>query len=624
MNRLRRCAVLVAAVPGLLAGLAAGVEAQRAPARAGGLFLALDPGPAAAAALRPPGPGSARERLVRVDLSRLESARVGAAGGGAPPVLRFNLFDDVRFAAVVERTTPTSAGYSLSGRLDGAEGTMSLVVRDGVVAGSVFAPGGTYEIRPAGDDVHVIRQVDPAARQRLANDWLLPPPAPRPAAARAEPIGAPDPVPLRAADAGPEDGSRIDVLVVYTRKARAAYGGARGISALIDHFVAQTNQAYADSGVLQRVHLVHAAEVRYAETESGLTDLDRLTDPADGHLDGVHRLRERYAADLVTLIVSVGPELSYNVCGVAFLNWSPRHAPWGFNLVVDACGALVFAHELGHNMGLWHDRYENKVCAHCETRQNYDLRELEPYPYSVGYVNQRAFEPDAPVSSRWVTIMAYAAQCSDWNDEHGADFGFYCRGAPRFSNARRTYRGDPTGVPGVRPSPSIAGPADARRSLNGTRRIIANFRRAPCLRDGARIRLQAGNGQYVVAVGNGGDVLADRSQVSPGGRFTVEDANGGCVEPGDTVSLRTSDGFYLRARAGDGSTLDATAPRAIPWARFVAGRHRGSGPLRGGDSLTLRARSGQYVWAEGGGGSALRADRNSPGTWGRFTITHIR
>ena len=621
----RRCVVLAAAIPGFLVSFAAGVGAQRVPARAGDLFLALDSGPAAATALRRPPPGSARERFVNVDLGRLETARVEAAVGDALPLLRLNLFDDVRFAAVVERTTPTSAGYSLSGRLDGADGTMSLVVHDGVVAGSVFAPGGTYEIRPAGDEVHVIRQVDPAARARLANDWRRPPPMPPAGPARAAPIDAPDPTVQRAQSSRPEDGSRIDVLVVYTRGAKAAYGGARGISAVIEHFVAQTNRAFADSGVLQRLHLVHAAEVGYAETESGFTDLDRLTDPADGHMDNVHRLRERYAADIVTLVVSVGPEFSYDVCGVASLIWSPRDAPHAFNVVVDACGALTYAHELGHNMGLWHDRYEVKVCSWCDSRQNNDLRELEPFPYSVGYVNQRAFEPDAPVSSRWVTIMAYSVQCADWNDEHGADFEFHCHGAPRFSNARRTYRGDPTGVPGTAPSRSLAGPADARRSLNNTRKVIANFRRAPCLSNGVRIRLQASNGQYVVAAGNGGgDVLADRSRVSPWGRFTVVDANGGCVEPGDTVSLHTSDGFYLRARQGGGSTLDATAPRATPWAQFVAGRHRGSGPLRGGDSLTLRAQSGHYVWAERGGGGTVRADRASPGGWGRFKVTHIR
>ena len=41
-----------------------------------------------------------------------------------------------------------------------------------------------------------------------------------------------------------------------------------------------------------------------------------------------------------------------------------------------------------------------------------------------------------------------------------------------------------------------------------------------------------------------------------------------------------------------GRALDATAPRATPWARFVARRHRGSGASRAGDRLALRTHAG--------------------------------
>ena len=400
-------------------------------------------------------------------------------------------------------------------------------------------------------------------------------------------------------------------------------GGPRGVRALIELIVAETNQAYADSGVIQRLHVVHTAEVVYEETD-GDTDLHRLQNPGDGYLDSVPRLRNRYAADLVVLIVpDTGRDgVEYDVCGQGFLtNATLQDAPWAFS-VVAGCEALAFAHETGHNMGLRHDRYVDRFD---------DLRELGPYPYSVGYLNQRMFEPDAPVSSRWWTVMAYGSQCEDWAKERGFDGDAYCQdsGGPAwlllFSNPNRTYNGDPTGRPGSAPSPSVTGPADARRSLNRTRRVIANYRRAPCLREGAGVRLRASNGQYVVAAGNGGgDVVADRPRPSPWGRFSLVDANGGCVESGDVVSLHTSDGFFLRARRGGGSTLDATAPRATPWARFRVRRHRGSGPVRSGDGVTLQTRSGHYVWAERGGGGAVRADRTNPRVWGRFKVTHIR
>ena len=62
-----------------------------------------------------------------------------------------NLFDDIVFTGIVERTAPTFSGdYSVSGQIDGVTlGTMTLVVNGEVVAGTVRTPHGTYRIRPA-------------------------------------------------------------------------------------------------------------------------------------------------------------------------------------------------------------------------------------------------------------------------------------------------------------------------------------------------------------------------------------------------------------------------------------------------------------------------------------------
>ena len=52
---------------------------------------------------------------------------------------------------------------------------------------------------------------------------------------------------------------------------------------------------------------------------------------------------------------------------------------------------------------------------------------------------------------------------------------------PRFSNLQHKYpdeNGVVTGVPGEAPSDSPDGPADAARSLNETRRVVANYRRS--------------------------------------------------------------------------------------------------------------------------------------------------
>ena len=87
------------------------------------------------------------------------------------------------------------------------------------------------------------------------------------------------------------------------------------------------------------------------------------------------------------------------------------------------------------------------------------------------------------------------------------------------------------------------------------------------------------------------------------------------------VSLHTSDGFYLRAPRGGGIEVDATAPRATPWARFTARRHLGSGVFRVVDVLTFQTRSEHYVTAEEGGGGAVVADRENAGAWERFRVS---
>ena len=90
-----------------------------------------------------------------------------------------------------------------------------------------------------------------------------------------------------------DDGSLIDVMVLYTPAAKILMGGRAGIEALIDLYVAQTNQAYANSGAFHRIRPVSREEADYIESGEALIDLERLKDDSDGYIDHVHALRER-------------------------------------------------------------------------------------------------------------------------------------------------------------------------------------------------------------------------------------------------------------------------------------------------------------------------------------------
>ncbi len=242
----------------------------------------------------------------------------------------------------------------------------------------------------------------------------------------------------------------IDVAVVYTPAARMEAGGAAEIAAVIDLMLAETNQAYAESGVGHRLALVARSEVSY--TEAGdFRNIDRLMNPSDGYMDEVHAMRDRTGADLVHLVFKRRPDHLFGGVG-------RRARPFGLTCV--QCGGRVFAHELGHNMGLRHDRYQ-------QLYGRFRNEPLTPDP-AFGYVNQRAVAAGAARSSRWRTIMAYNTECADVYTE--------CSWLLRFSNSRQSHHGDPLGVPFGVGGSGVTGPADAAAVLNATGPAVALWR----------------------------------------------------------------------------------------------------------------------------------------------------
>ena len=239
----------------------------------------------------------------------------------------------------------------------------------------------------------------------------------------------------------PDEMSAIDIMVVYTPAARRLNGGTSAIEAMIDLWIAETNQIYVDSGANQRLFLVAREEVDYFEAGGSSLALERLENPSDGYMDEIHAIRDRAGADLVHFIADTFP--------------STADLAGPFGLTCAGCNSWTFAHELGHNMGLNHDRYDSPFSS--------------TFAFSHGYVNQRAFAEGAPESARWRTIMAYSEQCVIAG-------GFSCDGVRRFSNPNQTYRGDPLGIPGDERTTALDGPADAVRTLNLMRHSVSGFR----------------------------------------------------------------------------------------------------------------------------------------------------
>ena len=412
-----------------------------APAQSGGLFSQIEGDPPPSTDVE-----TLAGRLVGIDFGQLAQVTKPTISpkrpaASKPQTLVLNLFDDVVFTGIVEDVEATSAGHALWGRLDGVGlGTFTLVVNGRVVIGTVRTPDAVYTIRTAGDGTYVIRQIDESSLPPLGEPL--------------EPHLSPRDAPAEAHDVPSDDGSEIDVMVVYTPLAKHLEGGRAAIEALIDLFVAETNQAYANSGVIHRINLMLREEVDYTEDGGSSIDLNRLSNGSDGHMDHVHERRDMYGADLVHILVGRS-DVGGRALFIA-LESSTDGEALGFGLTVSWCGGLCFAHELGHNMGLLHDRYQIGVPR---TGSHY------------GYVNQRMFEPGAPESARWRTIMAYGTQCGEVAE-------YYCEQIGYFSNPENNYNGDPMGVPADHPSTGVDGPANAVGTLNDRREITANFRQS--------------------------------------------------------------------------------------------------------------------------------------------------
>jgi hypothetical protein len=241
-----------------------------------------------------------------------------------------------------------------------------------------------------------------------------------------------------------DDGSVIDVMVVYTPAARDAAGGPAAIEAQIALAIAGANDAYGNSGIEPRLNLVHVAEVDYDEVlgpdDDCVEHLHRLRRNGDGIMDEVHALRDEYLADLVQLILA-------DDCagGHAYLMGPQDHhtgfAPFAFSTANWQVAALMLtsAHELGHIQGCQHQR------AYATLPPVFD--------YAYGY----NFTGDGGTAFR--TVMAYLPGTR----------------IPHFSNPEISWDGRPTGVPQGQPEP-----ADNARTINETALVVANFRNAGC------------------------------------------------------------------------------------------------------------------------------------------------
>lgn len=414
-------------------------------------------------------PAVRRSRYIGVDFSMLRTRSQRQML--REPAITLELFPDVTIFASFERYDRNPDGMTWVGRVEGAPmSTVTLVYRGAMMTGSIVMPDAVYRIRPAPPEVraaasqgtrvaHLVSQVDQDAYLAEAQPIEV-------ALTQAQGAAAAD-MPMK------DTADVIDVMVVYTALAAADAGGTTGMTNLINLAISETNTSYANSGIAQRLRLVHAAQVPYTETGNFsrlLTDLRN----GFGDLSGVAALRDQHGADMVQMFVH---PTSPNACGIAFLmtTVSTAFAPNAYSVTDSDCVSpnYTFAHELGHNMGARHDWFMDTG--------------MTPFSYAHGYVNPA-------VGQRWRSVMAYPDMCQA--------LGFSCTRLLYWANPQKRYLtacnssrfncnqlqswfypGQPMGIPGGTRTSCATGnasdvwcDADDSRVLNTTALSVANFR----------------------------------------------------------------------------------------------------------------------------------------------------
>jgi hypothetical protein len=249
----------------------------------------------------------------------------------------------------------------------------------------------------------------------------------------------------------------IDVMVVVSQGFANFHGA--NLEARISQAFAEANAAYVRSEVAISIMKVGPTIVRSTPdptASASSTDLNTLTNNVGVFAD-LEDLRWAYGADLVTLFRQPPPNTGSGIAWLGSFGGSGASEFWtasrNMYSVVDlcnfaSCDAVIFAHELGHNMGLQHD-CETEACT--PGTANTGFR-----PYSYGWkVNSGSSARD------FRTIMSYAPPA---------------RPVAVFSNPN-LFICNPAGFAPA-DACGIANIADNARALNENRNMIAGIRTA--------------------------------------------------------------------------------------------------------------------------------------------------
>mgnify|MGYP000089842319 CR=1 FL=1 len=362
----------------------------------------------------------ARNVFVDVDALRAESARVRIEPFAG------EVFEFER----IERTDVGSDEFTWTGKLVGdGESRAVIAVSETAVCGTLRVGKKLFRLNSSGGSTCTVEEIDerrvaPCSTTNAHHITSALPPAPSSALSSA--LVAP---------------ATIDVMVVWTPQARIGQGSVAAMQALVDLAVLETNQAYQNSQVTQRLRLAHRAElVNFNETGNWGVDMGRLFNPTDGFIDYVHAWRAQCGADAIVMIM----DGQGGNCGVSFLmgTLDPGFAPNAFALVSRTCatGFYSFGHELGHLFGLAHDR---------DNASDKSMR--ASYSSTLTQANSASYSPVVSALGQHVAFVSEASNLVTGDSNGIADV--FLRDRPNYTTTRIDISTAGTQANGVPVSP---------------------------------------------------------------------------------------------------------------------------------------------------------------------------
>jgi len=401
-------------------------------ASAAGLFEAL-PASAAATVAADRSPVVMGERIVRLDTAYMEDniAPLGAdtakdrlSRAAKAPSITVELADDLTVdmsRRSLKKASGRDGGYVWSGRMaDDSVGYAVMVISGGQTTGQILYKGRLFRIQPISGDIHRITEID---ESKFPPEQFVRSPNSAPASG---------PQDLSA----PAGKSTIKVLIPYTKKAKQEAGNIKQTAKLA---ISLANTGAKNGGASIRYKLAGTFKTKYKES-SHQSDLYAIQG-GGGKAKDIHKQRKKKKADLVAMLrVS---DSGSGICGIGFFNenTTPSDRPYGFSVTSVNCVTYhSVAHEMGHNIGLEHDRYV--------------VTQPPKGDYNFGYSN---------VGKQIRSIMAYANECN-------AKIGTGCTRVPMYSSSKKKYQGNKLGE-----KKKSKGRADASKVLTVNGKAVKKF-----------------------------------------------------------------------------------------------------------------------------------------------------